>query len=140
MAHEGAGFGPNLARIDLVSLRLVVRCVELGSLSAAAQSAHLSVSGASSRLSRLEETLGTALFRRHWRGLAPTEEGAIVAAQADRMLGLLREMNESLRRMRMQALPTASCQVAPDRDPLDHIPPQRQWDSQDQLATGARAT
>jgi DNA-binding transcriptional LysR family regulator len=111
MAHEGPGASPNLARFDLVSLRLVVLCAELGSLSAAARSAHLSVSGASSRLSRLEETFGTALFRRHWRGLAPTPEGRIVAAQADQMLGLLHEMNDSLHRMRMQARPAASCRV-----------------------------
>lgn len=101
MAHESPGAAPNLARFDLVSLRLVVLCAELGSLSAAARSGHLSVSGASSRLSRLEEAFGTALFRRHWRGLAPTKEGEIVAAQADLMLGLLHEMNDSLHRMRM---------------------------------------
>ena len=74
MAQEGPGagpaVGPKLARFDLVSLRLVVLCAELGSLSAAARCAHLSVSGASSRLSRLEQTFGTALFRRA-RGLMP---------------------------------------------------------------------
>jgi molybdenum-dependent DNA-binding transcriptional regulator ModE len=86
----------NPARFDLVSLRLVVLCAELGSLSAAARFAHLSISGASSRLTRLEQTFKTELFRRHWRGLTPTKEGAIVATQAARMLHLAQEMNDSL--------------------------------------------
>lgn len=69
----------NLHRLDLPSLRLVVECTRAGSLSAAAQVCHMSVSGASHKLARLEEGLGAALFLRHRRGLAATEAGRRVA-------------------------------------------------------------
>ena len=62
----------NLARVDLVSIRLALLCAELGSLSAAAKSVHCSLSTGSTRLSMLEETLGTPLFVRDHRGLHPT--------------------------------------------------------------------
>ena len=50
--------GTNLARYDLVSIRLAVVCAETGSLSEAARLLHMSLSGASHRLSSLEEALG----------------------------------------------------------------------------------
>ena len=86
----------NLARIDLVSLRLVVLCVELGSLSAAARRGHLSVSGASHRISCLEDTLGVALFQRRRKGLQPTTAGEIVATSGRVMLEVLEQLTHSL--------------------------------------------
>ena len=86
----------NLARIDLTSIRLVVLCAETGSLSAAARLAHLSISGASHRLSLLEESLGTTLFERHRRGLRPTRGGQMVASNGRLMLSLLENLVESL--------------------------------------------
>jgi len=86
----------NLTRIDLASIRLVVLCAETGSLSAAARLAHISVSGASHKLSFLEESLGAKLFERHRRGLRPTRGGQMVASNGRLMLGLLEHLVDSL--------------------------------------------
>lgn len=74
----------NLARLDFVSLQLIVQCAHTGSLSGAASACHCSVMAASDRLKRVEEALGRTLFERHRRGLAPTEAGwrAVHAAEA----------------------------------------------------------
>lgn len=82
----------NLARMDLTSLRLVVLCAQAGSLTAAARRAHLSVSGASHRLSELEQSLQTSLFVRSNRGLRPTAAGHLVAEHAQHMLDTLQAM------------------------------------------------
>lgn len=68
----------NLGRLDLVSIRLAVLCARSGSLSTAADTCHLSVSGASDRLRRLEESLGVRLFVRRRYGMEPTNAGAIL--------------------------------------------------------------
>jgi molybdenum-dependent DNA-binding transcriptional regulator ModE len=86
----------NLARIDLVSLRLAMLCVETGSLSAAARRAHLSLSGASHRLSSLEDAFGTRLFERHPRGLRATRAGELVACQGGSLLEALDQLAERL--------------------------------------------
>ena len=95
-AAQGRRGTVNLARIDLASIRLVVLCAETGSLSAAARLAHLSVSGASHKLSFLEESLGAKLFERHRRGLRPTRGGQMVASNGRLMLGLLEHLVDSL--------------------------------------------
>lgn len=64
----------NLARLDLLSIRLVVLCADLGTLSKAAR-ANLSVAGASHRLSAFEDRLGARLFDRGRRGLHLTAAG-----------------------------------------------------------------
>ncbi len=79
-AVTGAECCINVAGIDFVSVRLVVLCAELGSLSAAARRGHLSLSSASHRLSNLEDFFGTRLFERDYRGLHVTEAGAVFVA------------------------------------------------------------
>ena len=79
----GAMQSINLARLDLVSIRLVVLCAELGSLSAAAKWAHCTLSAGSQRISALEEALGRRLFVRDHRGLRPTEAGQLVAQHGE---------------------------------------------------------
>lgn len=95
-AVHGRRGAVNLARINLESIRLVVLCAETGSLSAAARLAHLSVSGASHKLSFLEESLGVKLFERHRRGLRPTRGGQLVASNGQLMLALLEHLIDSL--------------------------------------------
>jgi molybdate transport repressor ModE-like protein len=68
----------NFARLDLVSIRLVVLCADLGSLTAGAKAANLSISGASHRIAKLEICFGVRLFDRHRRGLNPTAAGQAV--------------------------------------------------------------
>lgn len=87
----------NLAGIDFVSLRLVVLCAELGSLSTAAKQAHMSLSCASHRLSTAEEIFGARLFERDHRGLHPTQAGAVFVAHACAILNLLRSGLRQLR-------------------------------------------
>jgi len=87
---------PNLSRIELASLKLVVACAREGSLSAAAAACHLSVAGASSRLRRLEELLGTSLFDRHHRGLTVTTEGSRVVTAACQVFGELKAMHAAV--------------------------------------------
>jgi len=94
---------PNLARLDLVSLRLVLLCTEMGSLSLAAGACNLSLSGASGRVARIEQAFGRKLFIRHPRGLVPTAEGRIVAQHARQVLDLLGEMTQSVARSGAQA-------------------------------------
>ena len=86
----------NLARIDLVTLRLAVLCTETGSLSAAAREAHLSLSGASHRLGSLENAFGTLLFERHPRGLRTTRAGELVASHSRLILGTLEHLTDRL--------------------------------------------
>ncbi|MDB5932213.1 MAG: LysR family transcriptional regulator, partial [Polaromonas sp.] len=62
----------NLARFDLVSIRLAVACAQTGSLTAAARGSHLALAAASRRIRELEDALGDTLFERHARGLLPT--------------------------------------------------------------------
>lgn len=87
----------NLAGIDFVSLRLVVLCAELGSLSIAAKRAHMSLSCASHRLSTAEELFGARLFERDHRGLHPTRGGAMFVSHARAILRILRDGLQELR-------------------------------------------
>ena len=67
----------NLARFDLVTIRLAVSCAQTGSLTAAARGAHLALAAASRRIRELEDALGEPLFERHARGLTPTAAGQV---------------------------------------------------------------
>lgn len=67
----------NIARFDLASIRLVVLCADMGSLSAAAKHAHCSVSSGSQRLSALEGVLGRKLLIRDYRGVQLTAAGEV---------------------------------------------------------------
>lgn len=79
----------NIARFDLVTMRLAVLCAESGSLSSAAKRAHCSISAGSQRLSALEATLGGPLFVRDHRGLRPTDVGRLFVAHAKVILNEL---------------------------------------------------
>ncbi|HSV79437.1 MAG TPA: LysR family transcriptional regulator [Ramlibacter sp.] len=87
----------NLARFDLVSMRLAVLCAETGSLSAAARRAHCSLSTGSHRLSALEDSFGAQLFTRDHRGLQPTEAGELFLAHARSILERIELMSRQVR-------------------------------------------
>lgn len=90
----------NLARFDLVSIRLVVDCVQHGSLSAAAREAHLALAAASRRMRELEDAVGEPLFERHGRGLLPTAAGRVFARHAVGLLQSLEQMGSELADLR----------------------------------------
>jgi DNA-binding transcriptional LysR family regulator len=82
----------NIARFDLVTMKLAVLCAESGSLSAASKRAHCSISAGSQRLSALESTLGRPLFIlfiRDHRGLHLTDVGDLFVAHAKLILNQL---------------------------------------------------
>ena len=86
----------NFAGIDMVSIRLVVVCAELGSLSAAALHANISLSCASHRLTTVESRFGARFFMRDHRGLHLTRSGAIFVDHANAVLDALRRMRDQL--------------------------------------------
>lgn len=103
MPARESSMGTNPARYDLVSIRLAVVCAETGSLSEAARLLHMSLSGASHRLSSLEEALGEALFRRKWRTLVPTAAGLAVAQRGRAILLQLDALRHELVAARRRA-------------------------------------
>lgn len=86
----------NLARFDLVSIRLAVACAQSGSLSAAAREAHLALAAASRRLKELELALGDALFERHARGLTLTPAGRVFVKRALDLLQTLGQLEQEM--------------------------------------------
>ncbi len=90
----------NLARFDLVSIRLVADCVRHGSLSAAARESHLALAAASRRLRELEDAVGEPLFERHGRGLLATSAGRVFARHALEVLHAVEQMGSELADLR----------------------------------------
>lgn len=87
----------NPARFDLAAVRLALLCAELGSLSAAAQRVHCSLSAASYRLSALEDSFGARLFTRERRGLHITEAGRLFVRHGRVILDEVEVMNRLVR-------------------------------------------
>lgn len=90
----------NLARFDLISLRLVVTCITTGSLNAAARAMHLAPAAASRRLTDLEQSIGQLLFERQARGLRATIYGQLVARHAQQMLQQLDQLHQGVEDLR----------------------------------------
>ena len=90
----------NLARFDLVSIRLVADCVQHGSLSAAARESHLALAAASRRIKDLETAVGEPLFERHGRGVLPTAAGRVFARHAMALLQQIEQMGAELADLR----------------------------------------
>jgi DNA-binding transcriptional LysR family regulator len=72
--------------VDLRGLRVVVAVADYGTLTAAAESLHLSPSALSHALARTEASLGVDLFHRLPRGMALTDAGKAVLGPARRAL------------------------------------------------------
>lgn len=85
---------------DLVSLRLLVRVAELGSVGQAARAMGLSQPSASKRLAALERQVRLPLLTRTPRGTVLTDDGQVVVAWALRLLTIADEFRNSLTAMR----------------------------------------
>lgn len=85
-------FSTKLKMIDLEDMRLFVRAVSDGSLSAAGRELGLSPAVASKRLSRLEQALGVRLLQRSSRRLVLTSEGSVYY---ERCLSILADIDEA---------------------------------------------
>jgi DNA-binding transcriptional LysR family regulator len=86
----------NLARFNIVSLRLAVLCVQTGNLTAAAEKTNLALAAASRRINELEGAIGTTLFTRHARGLEPTAAGKVFYARGLAVLQTLERLSDEL--------------------------------------------
>lgn len=92
MSSRAALHSINLARLDLLSLRLALACTRVGSMTRAAALCNMSLSNASQRLTRLEGDLGVSLFFRRRNGLEPTDAGQAVADAALRIMEQVEQM------------------------------------------------
>ncbi|MCY1168075.1 MAG: LysR family transcriptional regulator [Pseudomonadota bacterium] len=90
----------NLARFDLVSIRLAVACAQTGSLTAAARNSHLALAAASRRIRELENALGDTLFERHARGLLPTPAGRVFVKHGLALLQTMEQLGGELADLR----------------------------------------
>ncbi len=86
----------NLAKYDLVTLRLILYCAECGSLTSAAKRAHVSLSQASYRISTLEDRLGVSFFRRSSIGLELTGAGVQAVKHGKEILKKVEQLSSSL--------------------------------------------
>ncbi len=73
------------------NVRIFVRAVEVGNLSAAGRDLRVSPAVASNRIKELEKHLGVRLFNRTTRQLNPTEQGRIFYEGAKRILDTISE-------------------------------------------------
>ncbi|AHX14696.1 LysR family transcriptional regulator [Dyella jiangningensis] len=82
--------------VDFEDMRLFVRAVTDGSLSAAGRALGLSPAAASKRLNRLEQSLGVRLLQRSSRRLALTEEGTIYFERAQAIIADVDDANSAV--------------------------------------------
>jgi DNA-binding transcriptional LysR family regulator len=83
-------------------IALLIRSVELGSLSAAARERDAPVSQVSRAITRLERALGARLLRRSTHGLSLTHEGAAVIAHGREILARLQDLQGLVARGRQK--------------------------------------
>jgi LysR family transcriptional regulator, transcription activator of glutamate synthase operon len=81
--------------MHIEQLEYIVKVAETGSISIAAQSLHVSQSGISQSITKLEDELGVKLFKRNRRlGAVPTNEGKTLIKKAYEVLMKLHEFKE----------------------------------------------
>ncbi|MGQ2923675.1 LysR substrate-binding domain-containing protein [Variovorax paradoxus] len=85
------------ARIDPVTLRLVVAVMDTGTIAEAAEREHIAPSAVSKRLSDLEDSLNTVLVQRTNRGIEPTAAGLELLGLARNVLNDLDNIHLRLR-------------------------------------------
>jgi DNA-binding transcriptional LysR family regulator len=83
-------------RYDLVDLKLFVAVAHAGNVSRGAATCFLAPSSASLRITKLEESLGTALFVRGARGVSLTRAGQVMLEHCRRCLAELEQMHADL--------------------------------------------
>jgi DNA-binding transcriptional LysR family regulator len=81
---------------DLIDLKLFLRILESGNITAGAARCHLSLASASARVRGLEGSLGIALLERGRRGVTPTSAGKALAQHARLILQQVERMQVDL--------------------------------------------
>ncbi len=77
--------------MDAADLKIFEAVARLGSMGRAAEELHTVQSNVTVRIRQLEEDLGTPLFRRHARGVEPTDAGSRLLPYAGQVARLLAE-------------------------------------------------
>jgi DNA-binding transcriptional LysR family regulator len=83
--------------VDLTDLRLFRDVAEAGSITAGAARSHLALAAASTRIRRLEDDIGAALFTRSRSGVVLTAAGRALLAHARSMLAGAERLAEDLK-------------------------------------------
>lgn len=86
----------NMNKLDLNCLPIFIAVVEAGNFSAAAERLHLTRSAVSKSISRLEGSLGIALFQRTTRQQTLTNDGMVLYEYASKALNALQEASNYL--------------------------------------------
>jgi DNA-binding transcriptional LysR family regulator len=81
---------------DLIDLRLMVRIAESDSLTRGAESSHMSLPSASTRVKNLEESIGTKLLNRTPQGVTLTPAGQALVHHARLVLGQIESLRGDL--------------------------------------------
>lgn len=115
-----------MTRLDLDSLELFVRVVELGSINAAATAAERSQQAVSERMRKLEHEFGLDLLERGARGSQATDTGQIVADWTAELLVATDRFQERLASLRADR--TSNLRVAASQTIAGYLLPQ--WLSQ----------
>ncbi len=121
-AGSGTVLSSSPMRIELVDLETFIAVAALGSFSAAARRLNITQPSVTSRIQRLETSLGTKLLLRTTRNVQPTPRGEKLRAEADRTLQGLRRLVESFRldavaarsRVIVAATPMVAAMMLPD--------------------------
>lgn len=108
--------------MDSTLLRAFLETADTGALSRAARQLGLSQPSLTVQIQRLEQHLGTRLFRRHGRGVALTDAGKALYPRARKILDEVRATEDAVRRdgrdaggtLRVGAIPTVAPYVLPD--------------------------
>lgn len=107
--------------MDSALLRTFLKTVDEGSLTGAARALGISQPSLTQQIQRLERHFGAPLFRRHGRGVVPTDAGAALIPRARRILDELREAEDAVREhdeapgvLRVGVIPTVAPYLVPD--------------------------
>jgi len=99
----------NLTNLDLDTLRTLVTAQDLGGFAQAADRLGRTPSAISLQMKRLQDELGTSIFRKRGRGLSLTEAGQTALSYARRILALNDELLDTLHGASLAGLIRIGC-------------------------------
>ncbi|WP_148359025.1 LysR family transcriptional regulator [Peribacillus simplex] len=99
--------------MHIEQLEYIVEISETGSFSVAAENLHVTQSGISKSIGKLEEELGIKIFNRSRSGALPTEEGKTVIEKAYEVIIKLQEFRKTAKIQSNQALEDLKISVYP---------------------------
>lgn len=83
-------------RFDWTDLQLFLHACEAGTLTGAAERAHMTLAAASTRIRGMEAQAGSALLARHSRGVRPTAAGETLARHARAVLAQMASLQSAM--------------------------------------------